>query len=136
MSDALPLPPRPNVEQYKKLTREFQKACKSGDADAVRRWAETWAQSLARLAGSPDSAETRAEIGEDADRVQREWKSLEKSSDAVRQCTLAGAQLVVARCHGFASWPKFIHHIEEFVRGDSPVSDFESAADAIVLGDL
>ena len=32
---ALPLPPRPSVERYRKLAKELVKACKSGDEDAV-----------------------------------------------------------------------------------------------------
>ncbi len=31
MSDALPLPPRPNLEQYKKLAKELRQACQSSD---------------------------------------------------------------------------------------------------------
>jgi hypothetical protein len=30
MSDALPLPPRPNLEQYKKRAKDLVKICKSG----------------------------------------------------------------------------------------------------------
>src|SRR5690242_8989588 len=48
---------------------------------------------------------------------------------------LADAQLVIAREHGFESWPKFAKHIEGLTREKSPVSKFESAADAIVAGD-
>ena len=51
MSDALPLPPRPNIEQYKKLARDFQHACKSGEPAAVREWAAGWTEALARLQG-------------------------------------------------------------------------------------
>jgi ankyrin repeat protein len=50
--------------------------------------------------------------------------------------SLADAQWVVAREYAFESWPKFIKHIQEVVRTDSPVSKFELAADAIVAGDL
>jgi len=39
MSDALPLPPRPNLEQYKKLAKDLQHACKPGDPGAIRDWA-------------------------------------------------------------------------------------------------
>jgi hypothetical protein len=35
-SDALSLPPHPNLEQYKKLARDFQRACKSADAGTIR----------------------------------------------------------------------------------------------------
>ena len=56
MSDALPLPPRPNLEQYKKLAKDFQHACKSGDPGAIRDWAARWAETLARLQGQDDHA--------------------------------------------------------------------------------
>ena len=38
--------------------------------------------------------------------------------------------------HGFASWPKFVTHLEALARVNSPVSNFESAVDAIVSGDV
>src|SRR4029077_19721790 len=44
--------------------------------------------------------------------------------------------LVLAREHGFASWPKFAKHIEGMARGQSPISAFEAAGDPIVIGDL
>jgi hypothetical protein len=50
--------------------------------------------------------------------------------------SLADAQWVIAREHAFESWPKFIKHIQEIARANSPVSKFELAADAIVTGDL
>ena len=31
MSDAHPLPPRPDLDQYKKLAKDFQRACRSTD---------------------------------------------------------------------------------------------------------
>ena len=61
MSDALPLPPRPNLEQYKKLAKDFQNACKSSDSDAIRQWAARWLETLARLHG-PSRLAVRAEI--------------------------------------------------------------------------
>jgi hypothetical protein len=43
---------------------------------------------------------------------------------------------VIARSHGFESWPKFAKHLESLARKTSSVSRFEAAADAIVVGDL
>ena len=60
MSDALPLPPRPNLEQYKKLAKDFQHACKSGDPGAIRDWAARWAETLARLQGLEITPEVRS----------------------------------------------------------------------------
>lgn len=113
MSDALPLPPHPNLEQYKKLAKDLQRACKLGD-EAVRDWAARW----------------------DGERVARQWQKIRRSHERMARCTLAGAQFFVARCHGFTSWPKFAQHVEALRRANSPVSKFERAADAIVNGDL
>jgi ankyrin repeat protein len=79
MSDALPLPPRPNLEQYKKRAKDLQR---SGN------------------------------------------------------CALTQAQFLIAREHGFKSWTKFARHIQELTRANSPTSAFETAADAIVTGDI
>lgn len=74
MSDALPLPPRPNLAQYEKLAK-----------------------------------------------------------DSTRH-TLPAARLLIARAHGFQSWPKFAAHLKGAARSDSTVSKFEAAADAIITG--
>src|SRR5262249_6885662 len=131
----LPLPPRPNLEQYKKLAKDFQGACKSGDPGAVRDWAARWADTLARLQARAITPEVRREIGYDTERVERQWHKIQKSNEHAGRCTLADAQFFVARCHGFASWPKFAKHLEAVARANSPVSQFESAVDAIVGGD-
>lgn len=136
MSDSLALPPRPNLEQYRKLAKDFQAPCKTGDPGAVLAWAEKWAQTIARLRGLPDTPDVRREIGSDAERIQRRWQELHDSNEHVRRCTLAGAQLLVARCHGFDSWPKFAKHVGALARAHSPESQFEAAADAIVEGDI
>src|SRR6185369_3119435 len=52
------------------------------------------------------------------------------------QCRLADAHLVIARSHGFASWPKFSKHVDELSRRSSLVAKFETAADAICNGDV
>jgi hypothetical protein len=51
MSDALSLPARPNLEQYKKLAKDLQHACKSADPGAIRQWAERSQETIARLRG-------------------------------------------------------------------------------------
>jgi hypothetical protein len=68
MSDAIPLPPRPNLEHYKKLAKDLLRASATASAkvsldaprdaaredpvlDAVRVWALRWMESLARSRG-------------------------------------------------------------------------------------
>jgi len=48
-TEALPLPPRPNVEQYRKLAKDLLAAVKSGDAAAIHAWARSWFAQLARF---------------------------------------------------------------------------------------
>jgi hypothetical protein len=104
--DAKQLPARPNLEQYRKQAKDLFKARKS--PDGARRF-KKFHPRLTKL--------TEAEI-----------------ADA--EHSLADAQWVIAREHAFESWPRFVKHIQELVRDNSPVSKFELAADAIVTGDL
>jgi hypothetical protein len=115
--DALPLPPRPSIERYRKLAKELVKASKSG---AVGEWAEQWIRELGRL--TPIEG------------TDQSINNVEKF--ALREkCILSRAQFVIARSHGFESWPKFSKHLEDLTK-KSAVSRFEAAADAIVGGDV
>jgi hypothetical protein len=78
------LPARPNLEQYKKQAKELVANSERGNSNA-----------LARL--------------------KRHHPRLNSMPEADIQCagvSLADAQLVLAREHGFESWPKFSKHIE------------------------
>jgi ankyrin repeat protein len=116
MSDALPLPPRPDLGQYRNLARDLQRAANSGDPAAVRAWASRW----------PDHA----------DRVAGGWDRTRKPNGPNSRRTLAEAQFFLARSHGFASWPRFAKHVDALARADSSVRLFESAADAVIAGDV
>jgi len=135
MSDALSLPPRPNLEQYKKLAKDLQHACKSADPGAIRQWGERYKETMARLHGLEITPQLRNEIDHEAQRIEQRWHEFRKSNEHAGRCTLAGAQLFVARAHGFASWPTFARHVEALGRANTAVSKFETAVDAIVSGD-
>src|SRR5262247_2789188 len=104
MSDALPLPPRPNLEQYKKLAKDFQHACKSSDPGAIRDWAARWIERIARLQGLQLTRELRRRIDFEAERIERRWRKSKQTSEGAARCRLAEAQFFVARAHGFESW--------------------------------
>lgn len=123
MSDALSLPARPNIDHYKKLAKQFQRACRGGRPAAIHEWAAAW------LARKDD-----AERG-DADRIARAWQHLLKERPSLANCRLADAQFFLARAHGFASWPEFAKHLDALARENSGTSTFEAAVDAIVGGD-
>ena len=135
MSDALPLPPRPNLEQYKKLAKTFQSACNSNDRGAVRMWSAHWLEKLARLQQVEITPQIRDTIDSEAWRMEQRWHKIKKSKESTTRCRLAEAQFFLACEHGFASWPKFAQHVAALARATSPVSNFEAAADAIVAGD-
>jgi len=135
--DALPLPPQPNVEQYRKLAKDLVKACRSGEPDAIRTWSVRWLTSLAGRLATSDASRDEREIAEAAGRVERfARETLTSGQDPAARCALTGAQFVIARAHGFLSWPKFVTHLESVVLKGSAVSAFEAAAQAIVSGDL
>lgn len=104
--DAKQLPPRPSLEQFRKQAKDLLKARKS--SEAIRR----------------------------IKRFHPRLAELSETEIAEAKLSLADAQWVIAREHAFESWPKFVKHIQEFIRANSPVSRFELAADAIVTGDL
>jgi len=132
--DALPLPPRPNVEQYKKLAKDLVKACRSADSSAMRAWAGRCIESLLK--------ECRPMIPPGRPIQPERWPAqIEQfargrlAADRSKRCVLADAQFVLARLHGFETWPDFTRHIDELKRETSTTSSFEAAADAMVNGD-
>ncbi len=134
MSDALPLPSRPNLEQYKKLAKNFQAACKSTEPDAIRKCAARWLETLTRLHGPETSPAAQGRDARPED-IELRWNALKQNTEYIRKCTLAGAQFFIAREHGFSNWREFSRYVQELASANSPVSAFEAAADAIVSGD-
>jgi ankyrin repeat protein len=118
MSDAIPLPPRPNLQHYKTVAKALQRVCQSGEADAIERWAARWFKAPGR---------------EEVKRIEQRWRKFRESKEG---CRLADAQWFLAREHGFANWAKFARHVRMAARAGSGVSNFEAAADAIVNGNL
>jgi hypothetical protein len=135
MSEAFPLPPRPNLEQYKKLAKDLQYACKSSNPGVVRNWAARWAESIARLQSPVITPEIRKQIDLGTEQIEQRWHKFKKVDGGATRCTLADSQFFMARAHGFESWPKFARHLEALARTNSPISNFEAAAEAIVDGD-
>src|ERR1044071_3026957 len=123
--DALPLPSRPSLEQYRKLAKDLVKACKASPRD-VAAWADRWIASLL-----PDA--DRARI----DRAAREVAEFATRAltHEDRACVLADAQFVLARSHGFTSWPGFAAHLDALAQSGTQAAAFEAAAEAIIRGD-
>jgi ankyrin repeat protein len=102
--DPKPLPARPSLEQYKKQAKELLKFCHTADAEALRR-------------------------------VRANHPRFAKYSETELQnarLALADVHLVIAREHGFESWPKFAQRIEvinlEMAARENPLAAFIEAA--------
>ena len=135
--EAVPLPERPDLEQYRKLAKDLVRACRSGPG-RVGDWADRWLEALARLQPLAVRRRDGAWIRGRANQVEEFARSKLSATRGGKQkanCRLTEAQFVIARAHGFSSWPKLRRHIEALGKRRSSVARFERAADAIVAGD-
>jgi ankyrin repeat protein len=128
--DVLPLPPHPDLDQYRKRAKELTAAARAGEA-ALLSWTMQWIETLARLHPGAANSSPR-ELGRRAHQVT------EFASERLRQAdySLSQAHFVIARAHGFASWRRLVNHVDGLAHLASDISAFERAADAIVTGDL
>jgi ankyrin repeat protein len=128
--------PRGNTSfDSKKLAKDVQRACQSDQPGAIREWASHWLETLARLQDRKLTPDERLRLDYEAQRMEQRWRKFQETNDRAAKCKLADAQFFIARGHGFASWPKFVQHLEALARASSPVSKFEAAVDAIIAGD-
>jgi hypothetical protein len=131
---APPLPRRPSLERYIELAKKLVEACKSGDADTIRAWVEKWVKALAKstvVVRPPTPVAIQRWVDQVAEFAERTL-----SEKRVAKCRLANAQSVIARSHGFESWPRFVKHLEGLTQKRSGIARFESAVDAIITGDI
>ena len=129
--DALPLPRRPSIERYKNLAKDLVKACKSKDEDAVVDWAERWVTMLAKQCG----VEFRRPLPVILSRWTNQVAGFVQRTISGK-CRLTDAQFIIARSHGFTTWIRFLKHLHGLTDKSSAIARFETAADAIVKGDI
>jgi ankyrin repeat protein len=114
--DAKTLPARPSLEQYKKQAKELVK--------------------VFRRVQSPKSTDSEVVPSEIIQRVKQHprFDALSEAEMAQTKFVLADAQFVIAREHGFESWPKFAKHVEALAMASfaasvkDPVTAFLEAA--------
>ena len=76
----LSLPPRPNLEQYKKLAKDLQHACKSADLGAIHLWVERSKETITRKHGFEVTPQVRNEIEKRAQQIEQRWHEFKKSN--------------------------------------------------------
>jgi ankyrin repeat protein len=134
--DTLPLPPRPDLEQYRKRAKALVAAANTGDPDAVKQWADDWLRTLTKLLGVEITPFIQHSFDRAVEEVQKEVAArVTRAKNEGAIFALADAQHLIARAHSYDSWADFTREIEG-LRSDSGKSDFERAADAVVVGDM
>ena len=128
--DVLPLPPRPNLSQYQERAKELVVAAGSADPGAVHRWVTEWLDTLARLLGVSITPFVQHSFDRAVESLE------ERVRNAEAPFTLADAQVLIARAHGFESWAAFTAAVAPPAETDPVRREFEAAADAVVNGDL
>ena len=128
--DAVPLPARPSLEAYRKRAKELVKAAHSPAPAALSGWLKNWMETLTLVTG------VRSSLSAHGHEWVPQFERFVNSQRSSGRLSLAKAQFILARAHGFESWPKFSRHLEALGRVHSPAKDFEAAADAIVTGDV
>ncbi|HXI40576.1 MAG TPA: ankyrin repeat domain-containing protein [Bryobacteraceae bacterium] len=115
--DFNPLPFRSALAQYRKQAEQLIEAHRSGDPGSMRIFHEK----------HPRFLDTKIP-----------WlpKNLPDSEIQSAALDLADAQLAIARCYDFQNWPALAEYVEAVTRDGSPVSQFESAVEAVISGDL
>jgi ankyrin repeat protein len=129
--DALPLPPNPDLDNYKKRAKDLVKAAHDPDPMALAVWAKAWIDSLIQLANLRISSTLPVSADSWIDRLKQ--FALEEKSCA--QLSLTRAQFILARAHGFESWPKFAKHLAAIRQDNSVTAAFEQAVESIISGD-
>jgi ankyrin repeat protein len=118
--DAKPLPARPSLEQYKKQAKELVKVFraeqsrKSSDSEAI-----------------PSQA-SRSEVIQRVQKQHPRFADLPADQIASTRFALADAQFVIAREHGFESWPKFARQVEALAEASFAASVSDPVAAFIV----
>ena len=107
---ALPLPFRPDLEQYRKQAKDLVKACKAGAPDAIRDWLSKWMDALVRSQKRQEPV-LRQQLNHEFEEIL----AFISRETVGSRCILANAQFVIARSHGFSSWRKLRDHIHDEV---------------------
>lgn len=133
--DTLPLPPRPNLAQYRKRAKDLVTAARSTDPGAIRSWASEWLEALARLLAYATTPFVQSSIDRAMGLIEEQVRTKVGVSSATGEgFTLSDAQFFIANAHGFANWADFTNYVEPNLEEDA--GEFEAAVEAIVGGDL
>jgi hypothetical protein len=132
--DSLPLPPRPDLESYRKRAKSLVAAANSGDPNAVKQWASDWITSLVKLLVIEISPFIQGSLDRAAEGLKREVDQRMSRAEGGK-LTLADAQHLIAYAHSYENWAEFARDVEG-LQSDTGKSEFERAADAVIRGDL
>ena len=117
--DPKPLPARPSLAQYKKQAKELVRDFRAAQSSKL---------SAAEI--------SKAEIVQRIKQVHPRFANLPDDEFVHVKIALADAQLVIAREHGFDSWPKFAKQIAEMEAANFAASTGDPVAEFIVAASV
>src|SRR5688572_13511985 len=111
--DTLPLPPRPDIEQYRKRAKSLVDAANSADSDAVTQWATDWLKALTRLLDVEITPFVQGSFDRAVERLTEEVTTRKnKARDAGGKFALSDAQHLIAQAHSYENWASLAAEIE------------------------
>lgn len=135
--DTLPLPPRPNLEQYKKRAKGLALAANAADDAELHTWLKEWLTTIAQLLKKDLTPQFEQLMTQACDVLGESVREKVKACREARTAfSLADSQFVIARAHGYENWASFAQHLEGEHNADPAHKDFEDAVEAVVSGDL
>src|SRR5262245_66552821 len=104
MSDAVQIPPRPNLYFYRTLARDLRKAVAR---DTVGDWAARWITNLSKLVALESFGDRSISHEQFARGIEGQWQRFVDEQPPIKSALpsihLTDAQFFIARIHGFAS---------------------------------
>ena len=128
--DTLPLPPRPDLEQYRKRAKALVAAANAGDPAAVKQWADDWLRALTKLLGVEITPFVQHSFDRAVEGIQKEVATrVTRAKSEGATFALADAQHLIAQAHSYDTWDDFTREIEG-LRSDAGKSAGASKASA------
>src|SRR5262245_32140627 len=109
--DTLPLPPRPDLEQYRKRAKSLVAAANSADPNAVKQWASDWITTLVKLLVVEISPFIQGSLDRAAEGLKNEVGQRISRAEGGK-LTLADAQHLIAYAHSYENWAEFAREVE------------------------
>jgi ankyrin repeat protein len=131
----LPLPPRPNLDYYKKRAKELVAVVANNAGAGIPAWAREYIETLAGLLGMSITPHYQQTFDQVLAALEQQIRQ-QAASAHDGHFKIADAQHFLARLHGFGSWADLSKELTRLTRLDPETQRFETAVDSVISGNL